>query len=455
MRSLLGLCVIVLATTSVVGDDWPQFLGPQRDGISREKGLLKAWPEGGPKLAWKVQSLGLGYSCPVVAGGRIYTLGTRDFRLEGNRDFKIVGTTIKTTCLICLDEKTGEDIWYTPFAAIETYFDGNTYGNGPRGAPAVDGKNIYALSGDGTLACFGTETGAIEWKVNLVKDFGGETMSKWGGYSQSVLVDGDNVICVPGGKKGAVLALNKETGKKVWQTAKITDKATFASVIKAKICGTDQYVVLTYTNYTTGGSCCGISPEGEVLWYLPRVTGSSEEISTTPLVKDDKIYVTYGEGTRYGSRLIHVTKKGDKLEAAQVYNSRGQRNLANRYGGVVLVGDFVFGINRVRQYWTCQDFASGRRMWDDNRRLRCQSSGSLVATADRLYLLTDRGEMALIETSDRGWKEHGRLKIPETSKLRKTLRWSLQAGIWTYPVIANGRLYIRDHELLLCYDIKK
>jgi outer membrane protein assembly factor BamB len=204
--------------------EWPQWQGPNRDNLSTDTGLLQKWPEAGPPLAWKQTGLGRGYSSVAIAGGHIYTMGD----IDGN------------ACIIALD-MTGKHLWSAKIGPAAP--DGKNY-PGTRATPTVDGQVVFGLSQMGDLGCVNVADGSIVWTKNLIKDFQGEMMSSWG-YSESVLVDGDNVICMPGGDAGAFLALNKKDGQQVWRNAKNTDKASYSSFVLATICGQKQYVKLT------------------------------------------------------------------------------------------------------------------------------------------------------------------------------------------------------------------
>ena len=248
------LSILLLAATALpvvaqdrgsrAGDlDWNQWRGPNRDGLSPDTGLMAEWPDAGPPLAWKTNGLGLGFSSVSFAGDRIFTLG------ESNRAAR----------LFALDAADGEVLWSTRVGR-----PGGERNRGPRSTPATDGNLVFTLGHDGELTCVVAATGEVQWRKNLVRDFGGSMMSGWG-YSESPLLDGDHVICTPGGRRGAVLALKKTTGEVAWRCDQLRDPAAYTSLVPAVISGVRQYIVLT------GQSVAGIGAgDGRLLWRSNR-----------------------------------------------------------------------------------------------------------------------------------------------------------------------------------------
>jgi outer membrane protein assembly factor BamB len=437
MRSLLlvgvGLPVLCL---SALAADWPQFRGPDRTGVSKETGLLKTWPKNGPPLAWKYDKLGVGYSGPAIVGDRVYILGGLN----------------ETEYVIALDVKGGKvsEAWKTKVGPLFSY---QNWGDGPRSTPTVDGKLLFALGGHGTLVCVETDKGKELWRKDLAKDLGGEMMSEWG-YSESPLVDGDLVIVTPGGEKGTLAALKKATGEVVWRSKELTNKAPYSSVVVTDAGGVRQYVQTSYISDEKGGVVSGVrAKDGKLLWTHPFHEGDSYAIVPTPIVKDNLVYVTAGYG--WGSRLIELKVAANgAVEAKELYTSKKQqRGLVNNHGGAVLVGDHVYGHSESRG-WVCQELKTGKVAWDERNQLAVVKGGSVVAADGRIYLYTDEGNVGLIKATAEGWQEAGTFEIPEKSKLRQTLPTFQSSGVWTHPVIANGRLYLRDQELLFCFDIR-
>ena len=400
-----ALCILssVLTTSAA---DWPQWRGPNRDDVSAEKSLLKKWPEGGPARVWVYTNAGNSYSGPAIVGNKFYTMGTRD----------------GAEMVLALDANTGKELWTAPMGEVLE----NNWGGGPRSTPTVNGEQIFAMSGKGNLACVNAADGKVLWQKNMAS-LGGRTPN-WG-YTESVLVDGDRVVCSPGGSKGAIAALNRKTGDIVWQSTDFTDGAQYASIIPAKINGGDTYVQLTMQ------SIVGISPkDGKVLWKetFPGKTA----VIPTPIVRDNLVYVTAGYGV--GCKQIRI-KPDNTVEP--VYENKVMRN---HHGGVILVGDHVYG--HADPGWSCQDFKTGAEVWNH----RGFGKGAIGYADGMFYCLEqDSGKVVLIEASSAGWKERGQFTLDPQSQIR-----SRQGRIWVHPVIINGRLYLRDQDLIYCFNVK-
>jgi outer membrane protein assembly factor BamB len=424
-------------TLPLLAADWPQWRGPNRDGVSKETGLLKNWPKEGPKLHWTYRDAGLGYSCPAIVGDRLYTMGGR----EGNE------------YLICLDIKDPKAIkerWATKIAPLFT-FDFNQWGDGPRATPTVDDGLVYGLGGQGELICVEADSGKEKWRKSMPKDLGGQVNPEGGGpenigwgYTWSPLVDGDQLICTPGGPEGTVAALDKKTGKVLWRSKDFTEQCSYASPMLADVGGIRHYVVLTYNGVT------GISTSGATLWHYAKKPPYNEVLMATPLVYKDFVFVTGLKSA--GCDLIKLAAKDGKITATRVY---ANKNMTTGQGGVVLVGEHVYGYS-VGPGWVCLDFKTGKILWKEKNVLE---SGTLTAADDRLYLLGENygageGSVVLLEATPQEWRVQGRFALPENTKVldRKTQRSGKR---WTPPVIANGKLYLRDQELIFCYDVKQ
>jgi len=409
LSTLSGIIAISLVSPASA-EDWPQWRGIHRDGKSPETGLLKTWPEGGPKLVWTASELGGGYTTPSVADGRIYGMGYR-----GEKEV-----------VWALDAETGKELWSTPTAPANVKVG---YPEGPRCTPTVDGDRLYTLGAGGNLISLDRKTGKVLWQKELVEDFGGKMMSGWG-FSESPLIDGDSLVCTPGGSQGTMLALNKLTGEKLWQSTAITDNAAYTSIVIATLADVRQYVQLTDAHVF------GVLPKsGEVLWKAPRKGRTA--VIPTPVVSDDIVYVTSGYGV--GSDAFKVTSADSKFSAKELYSNKVMKN---HHGGVVLVGGYLYGYSDASG-WICQNFKTGEAVWEEKSKL---GKGSITYADGHLYCRfeAEEGTLALLEASPEGYRELGRFDQPMRSKKNS----------WPHPVIANGRLYLRDQDILLCYDIK-
>lgn len=406
LAALLTVAAFSSFAAPAVGADWPQWRGPDRTDVSKETGLLKTWPEGGPKRLWLFEKAGHGYSAPAIANGKFFTLGTRD----------------SSEILLVLDPTTGKELWT---ASLGTVLD-NDWGNGPRGTPTADGDRVYALSGTGNLVCASATDGKILWQVTM-KSLGGE-VPRWG-YTESVLVDGPRVLCTPGGGKGAVAALDKLTGKVLWQSKEFTDPAHYSSVVAAPINGVAQYVQRTERSVVG----LGVS-DGKLLWHTDFQGRTA--VIPTPIVRGNEVYVTAGYGS--GSKMVRI-EPGNKVTV--VYENKVMKN---HHGGVVLIGNHVYG--HADNGWVCQDFKTGEEVWNH----KGFKKGALSAADGMLYCLEeDSGNVVLVEASPEGWKESGRFKLDPQTKIR-----SNRGKVWTHPVISHGKLYLRDQDLIYCFDVK-
>ena len=402
------MILVVLVSSACLAGDWAQWWGPNRDGCSSETGLLKAWPQDGPPLLWKATDLGDGFSTVAIAGERIYT----------------TGEAAGSCCVHARALDGGKSLWSTKIGkAGAPGWGGFT---GPRSTPTVDDDLLFVIGQYGELVCLKTADGAMVWQKHLTDDFGGKR-PEWG-FSESVLVDGDQVVCTPGGPQGAIVALNKRTGRLLWQTKGFTDGAHYASLVCAEIAGVKQYVQLT------ADSVVGVGTDGTVLWRTERKGKTA--VIPTPVVAGDKVYVTSGYGA--GCNLFEIQSVGGKLQARQVY---AERSITSHHGGALRVGDYVYGYCD-RQGWVCQELATGETKWAQKRQI---GKGSLTYADGRLYLRAeDKGIVGLIEATPEGYKEVGRFLQPEFGKPKT----------WPHPVVSGAKLYLRDQGNLFCYDVQ-
>jgi outer membrane protein assembly factor BamB len=411
-RPAANLLVFFSLLAPAVADDWPQWQGPHRDGISAETGLLKSWPEGGPERVWLFENCGNGYSGFSIVDGKLFTMGGRDDKCQ----------------LIALDANTGEELWSVDLGPMLE----NDWGDGPRSTPTVENGFVYALGGKGVLVCVRAKDGSEVWRTSLLDDLAG-TEPNWG-YCESVLLDGDLVLCTPGGTEGAIAALDKATGKVRWRATDLHDTAHYSSILRAEINGEPQYVQLLEQRLV------GISTDdGRVLWqseFPGRVA-----VIPTPIVRGNRVFATAGYGA--GCSLVEISAENEPTE---LYDEKARKRMKNHHGGVIRVGDYLYG-HSDGSGWLCMDFATGEQKWRERDIL---GKGAIAYADGMFYCLSeDDGELALIDASPEGWQEHGRFTLDPQTKIR-----SDRGKIWTHPVIAGGKLYLRDQDLVYCYDVK-
>jgi len=405
---VLALWIVAVHASESRGEDWPQWRGPGRDGICAETGLLKQWPSGGPRLVWKANGLGTGFATVSVVGDHIFT----------------TGQSSESSSVVAINVGTGKLIWS---AKLGRSSSPGGY-SGPRSEPGVVDGSVYALGQSGELISVDIATGNEKWRKEYVKDFGG-TEPQWG-FSEAPLLDGDKIIITPGGRDGTLAALDRKTGAVLWRSKSWTDLAHYSSPIVAEIGGVRQYIQLTAESVAGVGAA-----DGRLLWRAPR--RGQTAVIPTPICHDGSVYVTSGYGV--GCNLFKIAGNEGKFSASQVY---ANKVMVNHHGGVIHVGDFVYGYSDGKG-WTCQDFKSGEPRWQEKDKL---GKGAILYADGNFYLREqDKGTVALIEADPKGYKEHGRFEQPSRS--------SEQA--WPHLVISAGRLYLRDQDVLLCYDIKE
>jgi outer membrane protein assembly factor BamB len=397
--AIIGLC-LSSAVSAQTAANWPQWRGPNRDGISKETGLLKQWPADGPALAWKAAGAGNGYSSLAVSNGRIFTMG-----LRGDREY-----------IVAFDAATGKQAWATPHGKAFR----NDRGDGPRGTPTIDGNRLYALGGAGDLSAIETASGKVIWTMNVLEKFGGRNI-QWG-ISESPLVIGEKILVNAGGPGASIVALNKKDGSLIWKSQ--SDPAGYSSGVPAQIGNTTQVVFFTH-NRAVGLDL----KDGKLLWEYERAANDVANVAT-PVVRGNRVFISSDYGT--GAGLVEIKADG---KAQEVYFTRDMRN---HHSSSILIGDHLYGFSS--GILTAMKFDTGEVAWKD----RSVGKGSLVYADGNLYALSENGVVGLIEATPAGYREKGRFRIAQDS-----------LPTWTHPVIAGGRLYLRDQDTIYAYDVRE
>ena len=384
---------------AAVAADWPQWRGLRRDGRTAETGLLREWPAKGPEQLWRVDGLGEGYSSFSVANGKLFTQTQK----KGQQ------------WVMALDAATGKTVWET---AAGDSFPQNR-GPGPRGTPTVDGDTLFSLSADGTLVSLAAATGKKNWELNILRAFNGSQI-KWG-LSESPLVDGQRLIVTP----GAVVALDKKTGKPLWSGG--DDEAGYSSAIAFDFGGQRHIVTFTAT-----GAIGLNAANGFEQWKYAKVSNRTANIAT-PIYHDGHVFLSSDYGT--GCALLKLTASGDRINATEVYFNR---DMKNHYGSSVLLDKHLYGFSS--GILTAMDLMTGEVAWKD----RSVGKGQVILAEGLLYLQGEAGTVALAEATPGAYKEISRFEFGRGDY-----------PLWTLPVIAGGRLYLRDQGKLVCYRISK
>ncbi|MEQ1827327.1 MAG: PQQ-binding-like beta-propeller repeat protein [Pirellula sp.] len=429
----LILLSIVAMSSFAKADDWVQWRGPDRTGLSKETGLAQLWPEKGPAVVWNVDHIGQGYSTVSVRGDRLFTQGNID-----GQGF-----------VLCLSTQTGAVIWKThPPTETEEYQHGK--GNGARGTPTLDGDLLFTIGGGGDLTCLKADSGSVVWSKHLVKDFGGSRPG-WG-FSESPLVDGEKLIVTPGGLEGCVVTLNKQNGDVIWRSKDAPDFAHYSSAIVFESNGVRQVLQFTGGSGGRGGrrrnNSEPVEPKtsenvvppriisldsqtGRLLWSYDKSANGTANVAT-PIFHKDKVFSSSAYGT--GGGLVKLAKNSQGFTSEQVYF---ETKMANHHGGIVLVDGYLYGFGSGGLI--CMNFETGEIAWQ----ARSVSKGSIFYADGFLYCYGEKNEMALVAANPKEYIEKGRFEVPSGDQ-----------PTWAHPVVANGRMYLRDMQRLTCYDVK-
>jgi outer membrane protein assembly factor BamB len=418
MTAASFLLALALSADTGKTPDWPQWRGPGRDGKAAVTGITQKFPDGGPKVAWKLDNIGTGYGSPSVVGEKLYILGGEGGK-AGAGEF-----------LLCLNVASGKEIWKAKLETANAKFS-DGWGGGPRSSPTVDGDHIYVLGATGDLTCLTAKDGKPVWHKNLVKDFGGK-IPNWG-YSESPLIDGEIVAVTPGGEKAGVVALNKKTGETVWKTEGFGDGAGYSSLFPTVVDGVRQYVSQSMAN-----AFAVEAASGKLLWKKSSI-GRKVAVIPSPVIFDDgTAFFTAGYGAGCESYKL------GKSDAEPLI--KGERTLSNHHGGVIGFGDNIYGHSDAGG-WMCYDpRKGGEAKWQD----KGVGKGSISYADGHFYCYSENdGTLARIKASPDKWDELDRFKLPKLSNTRPK-----SGKVWAHPVIAQGKLFLRDYDLLYAFELK-
>ncbi len=418
MTCMLTVSFVQFAQAAKPDGNWPTFRGPSRTAVSPDQGLLKSWPTSGPRLLWETDGLGRGYSSLAIADGRIYTMGDTLPGEENTDEY-----------LFCFDQQTGEQIWKIKTGPAWT--NGKESWQSSRSTPTVDGDRVYVLTAHGKLICASIKGEEI-WRKDLKEEFKGKKADSWG-YSESVLIDGDTLVVTPGGTKNTIVALNKISGETIWTTVREGDRgAGHASTLITKIGGTKVYVT------TTGSGAMGVRAEdGKLLWSyeIEKTTA----VIPTPIVRDDLVFFTAGY-KRGGALLRQVPRDAGEVSVEEIYPITP--HLANKHGGIVLVGDYLYGDSDDKGIPFCASLMTGEIQWKSRGSGR--NSACFAAADGHIYIRYTDGTMTLVKASPDEFEEVGKFKVPGSGSRPS----------WSHPVITGGKLYLREGDKLLSFDLR-
>jgi outer membrane protein assembly factor BamB len=412
---LRAACLAALAAGGVspAADkgSWPQFLGPDRTGISQETGLLGSWPEGGPKEVWRVPA-GVGMSGLAIDGGRLITMFQDDTKQYA----------------LALDAASGKKLWQTPVAPRYK----NPQGDGPRATPTIVGERVFVYTGQGFLVALNAADGKQLWSHDVPKALGGEPAEY--GMACSPLVAGEQVIVTAGAPRATLAAYDAATGKLAW-TAGSEDPAGYSSPALLEAGGRRQVVAMS------GAAALGIDPaKGTILWRHAYETEFNCN-TATPVAVKGHVFISSGEN--HGSVLLALAPKGDEFEVRELWSSQGTKSvLRSEWQTSVLLDGYLYGMDNVGSagpvtHLTCIKADTGERAW---QKLRF-GKGNFIAADGKLFLSTIKGELVVVKATPKGYEEIGRKEV---------LGFTRQA-----PALAGGLLYLRDDAEIVCLDVRK
>lgn len=415
----LSATLIVLVTLTATASDWPTFRGPDRTAVSKETGLLAKWPAHGPPLVWQTRGAGRGYASLAIVGDRIFTLGDGPSTASDKDEY-----------IVCFDRKTGKRLWSTKTG--KPWTSGQPTWQSSRSTPTVDGNLVYVITPYGQLMCLEAADGHVRWQKSLPGDLGGKKGDIWG-YSESVLIDGHRLICTPGGPKATMVALDKQTGDLVWKSVRPNDRgAAHSSIMISEVGGTRVYV-----QDTAGGPIGVRASDGKLLWS--HAVDRTPAIIPTPIVKGDLVYFSIGY-RRGGMLLKQVPTSDGKVTAKLIYPLNPK--MANKHGGVVLIGDYVYGDTEDSGVPFCAELKTGKIMW--KHRGSGHGSAAIAAAEGHLYMHYADGTMVLALAQPTAYTEVSSFTVPGSG----------ERPSWSHPVILDGLLYLREQDNVLCYDIR-
>jgi outer membrane protein assembly factor BamB len=382
---------------------WPRFHGPNGDNLSTETGLLKEWPEEGPELVWSTKGIGHGFSSVSIADGMIYT--------DGNIDDK--------TKITALDMQ-GNILWQVDNGAAWTRDHPGT-----RGTPTLDGDRLYHESPVGQLVCLDAESGRQVWTLNILEEFGAQNI-KWA-LAESIVIDGNNLICCPGGPKASVVALDKATGSTVWTAESTNEQTSYATPAVAE-CGGLRMILTMNAKALLGVN----ADNGELLFRYPHETRYDVH-ATTPIYHDGQIFISSGYGS--GSEMLKLSVQGQEASVEQLWE---YKELDNHHGGVILLDGYIYGTSS-RGKWICLDWDTGDMAYSESG----VGKGSLTYADGMLYTFSENRQMGLVEATPAGHKVISQFELPSGGSGKS----------WAHPVVCGRRLYLRHSDQLSAYDV--
>lgn len=431
-------CLLIASSMSGIGlragDDWPQWMGPQRDNVWRETGILEKFPAGGPKVLWR-SPVKIGYAGPAVAQGKVFVM---DFSSPGN--VQVDNFARKefpgTERVLCLEEATGKVLWEHATEVVYSV----SYPSGPRCTPLVDGELVYTLGGEGNLNCFEIASGKVVWSKELKKEY--QTKSALWGYAGHPLIDGDKLITLAGGEGSHIVALDKRTGKELWRALSSKEQG-YAPPMIFEAGGKRQLITLR------PDAVSSLDPEtGKEYWSVPY-QATSGSIIMAPLVVDSHLYAA-----GYSQKSLLLKLDSDKPGASEVWRDKPRAAISPVNVQPIADGNVVYGVDQGGKL-AALELPSGERLWDStaymgDTRLAGSETAFIVREGDRYWLFNEQGDLVIARLTKSGYEEIDRAHVIEPTNNafgRKV--------VWSMPAFANRRVYIRNDQEIICLDLSK
>jgi outer membrane protein assembly factor BamB len=439
-RSLLWL--LLMAAPALWADDWPQWLGPRRDGVWREGGILEKFPEEGPKVIWRAP-IASGYSGPAVVGGKVFVTDRPTAKpFERKRGDKTLPSIEGTERVLCLDSKSGKVLWEQSYDCSYRI----DYPAGPRATPVIDRDRVFTLGAMGDLRCQNVADDKLIWSVNFITNFQAEVPT-WG-WAAHPLLDADRLICLVGGSNSAVVAFHKDTGKEVWR-ALTTQEVGYAPPMIYGVGGKRQLIIWHPE------AISGLQPEsGKLLWTLPYPADSKprrpEVTIATPRFDGRRLFLTQ---YYHGSLMLELG--GDPVGAKVLWNRHGKNDFSDGLHTVmctpVLKDGFIYGVCGGGEL-RCLDAATGDRKWETfdifEGKAAPLANAFIIEHADRFFIWTDHGELILAKLSPKGYQAISRAKLLETTENTRG-----RDVVWCHPAFAGRCMYARNNKEIICVSL--
>jgi outer membrane protein assembly factor BamB len=432
MNRLAAACLLLLVASVASADDWPQWMGPGRDNVWRETGLIERFPEGGPRIVWRAP-LASGYAGPAVADGRVFVMD-----LVTSDDVKISNFERKAFAgaerILAIDEKTGQEIWKHDYPVEYAI----SYPDGPRCTPVVADGKVYALGAVGNLTCLDAATGDVAWEKDLPAEYG--TKPALWGYANHPLLDGDNLICIVGGEGSHAVAFNKNTGEEVWRTLSAPEQGYSPPTI-VEAAGKRQLILVK------PDAIVAVDPaNGSEYWSMPY-TADNGCVVMSPVVADGHLFAG-----GFNNKSVLLELADDKPGAEVVWHDKGKDAMSPINSQPFAADGVMYGVDQ-RGVLRAIDLVAGKQLWETaapwgERPLR-SGTAFLVRQGDRLWLLVDTGELIIGRVSREGFEEIDRAKVIEPTAIAEG-----RDVLWSMPAFANRRAYIRNDKEIICVDLE-